>query len=85
MSPAEQQQLRADVEVFCQEIRPSEELCYVEHRFNDQVVPLGRKHNILAIPVPIAKVGRGRLRYNAALEESLPHDTGDCMAAGLSL
>ena len=31
------ERLLADVEAFCQEIRPIEELCYVEHRFNDQV------------------------------------------------
>ncbi len=59
MNAAEQTQLLADVEAFCQEIRPIEELCYVEHRFNDQVVPLARKHNLLGMPVPIAYGGRG--------------------------
>ncbi len=59
MTPAEQTHLLADVEAFCQEIRPIEELCYVEHRFNDQVVPLARKHNILAMPVPATYGGRG--------------------------
>ncbi len=53
------QRLLADVEAFCQEIRPTEELCYVEHRFNDQVLPLARKHNILAMPVPTEYGGRG--------------------------
>jgi alkylation response protein AidB-like acyl-CoA dehydrogenase len=52
-------QLLADVEAFCQEIRPIEELCYVEHRFNDQVVPLARKYNLLGIPVPRDYGGRG--------------------------
>jgi alkylation response protein AidB-like acyl-CoA dehydrogenase len=51
--------LLADVEAFCQEIRPIEELCYVEHRYNDQVIPLARKHNILGIPVPKEYGGRG--------------------------
>ena len=59
MSPSDQERLLADVEAFCQEIRPVEELCYVEHRFNDQVLPLARKHNILAMPVPPAYGGRG--------------------------
>src|SRR6266702_7547780 len=59
MSSAEQQRLLADVEAFCEEIRPTEELCYVEHRYNDQVVPLARKHNLLAMPVPTAYGGRG--------------------------
>jgi alkylation response protein AidB-like acyl-CoA dehydrogenase len=59
MSPADQDRLLADVEAFCQEIRPIEELCYVEHKFNDQVLPLARKHNVLEIPVPTAYGGRG--------------------------
>jgi alkylation response protein AidB-like acyl-CoA dehydrogenase len=59
MHAAAQRQLLADVEAFCQEIRPVEELCYVEHRFNDQLLPLARKHNILGMPVPEAFGGRG--------------------------
>jgi alkylation response protein AidB-like acyl-CoA dehydrogenase len=59
MNAADQQKLLADAEAFCQEIRPIEELCYVEHRFNDQVIPLGRKFNLLGMPVPVAYGGRG--------------------------
>jgi alkylation response protein AidB-like acyl-CoA dehydrogenase len=59
MTPADSQKVLADVEAFCQELRPVEELCYVEHRFNDQVIPLGRKYNILSIPVPVEYGGRG--------------------------
>src|SRR5579883_2729523 len=59
MTAADQKQLLADVEAFCQEIRPIEELCYVEHRYNDQVIPLARKHNILGMPVPKEYGGRG--------------------------
>src|SRR6516225_9154663 len=59
MNPAEAQQLLADVEAFCQDIRPIEELCYVEHRFNDQVIPLGRKYNLMGMPVPAQYGGRG--------------------------
>ena len=59
MTPSDQERLLADVEAFCQEIRPIEELCYVEHRFNDQVIPLARKYNLLAMPVPPAYGGRG--------------------------
>ena len=59
MDPNERRKLLADVEAFCQELRPIEELCYVEHRFNDQVVPLARKHNLLGMPVPPAYGGRG--------------------------
>jgi alkylation response protein AidB-like acyl-CoA dehydrogenase len=59
MSRAEANQLLADVEAFCQEIRPVEELCYVEHRFNDQVLPLGRKYKLLGMPIPTEYGGRG--------------------------
>jgi len=59
MSPNDAQKLLADVEAFCQEIRPVEELCYVEHRFNDQVVPLAKKHDILGMIVPPELGGRG--------------------------
>jgi alkylation response protein AidB-like acyl-CoA dehydrogenase len=59
MNPADQRKLLADVEAFCEEIRPIEELCYVEHRYNDQVIPLGRKYDLLAMPVPAAYGGRG--------------------------
>ncbi|HQU41167.1 MAG TPA: acyl-CoA dehydrogenase family protein, partial [Pirellulales bacterium] len=48
-----------DVEAFCQELRPIEELCYVEHRQNEQTVELARKHNVLAMPVPVEYGGRG--------------------------
>jgi alkylation response protein AidB-like acyl-CoA dehydrogenase len=59
MEHRERQQLFQDVDAFCQEIRPIEELCYVEQRFNDQVLPLGRKYNLLGIPVPKEHGGRG--------------------------
>ncbi|MFO0881168.1 MAG: acyl-CoA dehydrogenase family protein [Gemmataceae bacterium] len=59
MHPTEQSQLLADVEEFCQKLRPIEELCYVEHRFNDQVLPLALRYNLLAMPVPTEYGGRG--------------------------
>jgi alkylation response protein AidB-like acyl-CoA dehydrogenase len=51
--------LAADVEAFCQDLRPVEELCYVEHRFNDQLVPLAKKHNLLGMNVAPEYGGRG--------------------------
>src|SRR5437868_9787739 len=78
MNPADARQLLADVEAFCQEIRPVEELCYVEHRFNDQLVPLARKYNILAMPVPPAYGGRGSdtVTYARALARINREGTG---------
>src|SRR5207249_8808605 len=40
-------------------LRPIEELCYVEHRYNDQVIPLAGKYKLLAMPVPVELGGRG--------------------------
>jgi alkylation response protein AidB-like acyl-CoA dehydrogenase len=51
--------LVADVEEFCQEIRPVEELCYAERKFNDQVVPLARKYDLLGINLAPEYGGRG--------------------------
>ncbi|HEY2146408.1 MAG TPA: acyl-CoA dehydrogenase family protein [Pirellulales bacterium] len=51
--------LLADVEAFCQELRPIEELCYLEHRQNEQLVPLAKKHNLLGMIVPPEFGGRG--------------------------
>ncbi len=59
MDLKEQQQLLHDVNAFCEEIRPHEELCYLEHKFNDQLLPLAKKYNILGMPVPKALGGRG--------------------------
>src|SRR6516162_3796528 len=80
MNSSESRQLLDDVEAFCQEIRPIEELCYVEHRFNDQVVPLGRKHNILGMPIPVAYGGRGAdtVTYARALARIGREGTGVC-------
>jgi alkylation response protein AidB-like acyl-CoA dehydrogenase len=59
MNAADQKKLLADVEAFCQEIRPIEELCYVEHQFNKEVLPLGRKYNLLGLLIPPEHGGRG--------------------------
>jgi alkylation response protein AidB-like acyl-CoA dehydrogenase len=59
MNPADQHRLLTEVDAFCEELRPIEELCYVEHRFNDQVIPLAGKYKLLGILVPEALGGRG--------------------------
>jgi alkylation response protein AidB-like acyl-CoA dehydrogenase len=59
MDTHEHDQLLQDVNAFCEEIRPHEELCYLEHKFNDQLLPLAKKYNILGMPVPKALGGRG--------------------------
>lgn len=59
MEQAEKQRLLDDVEKFCEEIRPIEELCYVEHVFNDRLLPLAKKYNLLGMILPPAYGGRG--------------------------
>lgn len=69
MDHQSQERLLADVEAFCQEVRPSEELCYAEHKFNDQAIPLAKKHNVLGMPIPVEYGGRGAdsVTYSRAL------------------
>ena len=68
----------ADVDAFCRELRPSEELCYVEHRPNDQIAALAKRHGILGIPVPEEYGGRGAgaLTYSRCLARLGREGTG---------
>lgn len=59
MTADERAKLMADVEAYCNELRPLEEVCYLEHKFNDAIVSLAKKHNIMGIPVPKEYGGRG--------------------------
>lgn len=59
MDPHEVDSLMADVTAFCEEVRPIEELCYLEHRFNSEAIDLGKKHNLMGIPVAKEYGGRG--------------------------
>ncbi|HEY5315200.1 MAG TPA: acyl-CoA dehydrogenase family protein [Pirellulales bacterium] len=59
MNADESQRLLADVDAYCQQLRPSEELCYLEHHYNDQTVALAKRYNLLGMPVPEQYGGRG--------------------------
>jgi alkylation response protein AidB-like acyl-CoA dehydrogenase len=59
MERTERDRLLQDVEAFCQALRPIEEQCYLERRFNDRLVPLAREHALLGMPVPVVHGGRG--------------------------
>lgn len=67
-----------DVDEFCKELRPIEEVCYVEHTFNEQLVPLCRKYNLLGIPVREEYGGRGAdsVTYARALDRIGMEGTG---------
>ncbi len=57
--PFDAAKLAEDTEAFCQEVRPAEELAYAERTFNDQVVPLAKKHNLLGMNIAPEYGGRG--------------------------
>lgn len=70
--------LLADVDAFCRDVRPHEELCYVERRFNDQLLPLAKRFGLLGIPIPVEYGGRGAdaSTYAAALTRIGREGTG---------
>ena len=51
--------LIADVEAYCEELRPIEEIKYLEREFNPAIASLAKKHGICGIPVPKKYGGRG--------------------------
>ncbi len=78
MQPADQRRLLTDVESFCQELREHEELAYVEQRFNDRLIPLALKYNLLGMVVPPKYGGRGAdtVTYARALARINREGTG---------
>jgi alkylation response protein AidB-like acyl-CoA dehydrogenase len=59
MDDANQDALPSDVEAFCTELRPAEDRCYLERRFNDQVMPLAARYRLLGMPIATEFGGRG--------------------------
>lgn len=59
MTAEERAKILADVDAYCTELRPLEEVCYLEHKFNEAIVGLAKKHNIMGIPMPKEYGGRG--------------------------
>jgi alkylation response protein AidB-like acyl-CoA dehydrogenase len=59
MSTQENQALLADVEKYCQEVRPAEEICYLEHRFNAEALELAKKYRLFGMFTPKEFGGRG--------------------------
>jgi alkylation response protein AidB-like acyl-CoA dehydrogenase len=75
---SESQQILADVDAYCTELRPIEELCYLEHRYNEATVTLAKKYGLLGIPIPKELGGRGAdaLTYARALARIGREGTG---------
>ncbi len=59
MDSAKRAKLIADVEAYCKELRPIEELAYVERVFNPEIMKLAKKYGICGMPVPEKYGGRG--------------------------
>jgi len=78
MDRAESTKLLADVDAYCRELRPIEELCYLEHRFNRDTIELAKKYDLLGIPIPTKYGGRGAdsLTYARALARIGREGTG---------
>lgn len=78
MPADEREALMADIEAYCTELRPIEEMCYLEHKPNDAIISLAKKHNLLGILVPREYGGRGAdaLTYARALARINREGTG---------
>ncbi len=78
MNKQNRESLFHDVDAFCSELRPIEEICYVEHAFNDQLIPLCQKYHLLGIPVKEEYGGRGAdsITYTRSLERIGMEGTG---------
>jgi alkylation response protein AidB-like acyl-CoA dehydrogenase len=59
MDLGDRNRLLGDVEAFCRALRPIEDRCYLDRRFNDRLIPLACEHNLLGMPIPEAYGGRG--------------------------
>jgi alkylation response protein AidB-like acyl-CoA dehydrogenase len=59
MTTSENETLLADVEAYCQEVRPVEELCYLEHRFNAESIELAKKYRLFGMFTAKEYGGRG--------------------------
>ncbi len=75
----EQKLLLSVVDQACRKIRPVENRCYLERRFNDQVKPVFKEAHLLGLPVS-ANYGDGQgadaLTYSLALERVGQEGTG---------
>ena len=74
----EDQKLLEDVSNFCDKLRPVEDVFYLEHRYNDQLIPLAREFNILGLPVKRQYGGRdaNNLSYVQAIERIAAEGVG---------
>lgn len=72
------EKLFSDIKKFASELRPVEDICYLEHKYNDKLIPLARKYNLLGMPVKKKYGGRevNNVIYSKAIEEIAREGTG---------
>ncbi len=80
LDPTDEQNLiLKQVDAVCKELRPIEERCYLEHRFNDTVGKLFGRAHLLGLPIS-AKYGDGQgvdmVTYALAIERIGREGTG---------
>jgi alkylation response protein AidB-like acyl-CoA dehydrogenase len=75
----EQKLILSVVDEACKKIRPIEDKCYLEHRFNEQLRPIFKEGHLLGLPIS-RKYGEGQgadaLTYALALERVGQEGTG---------
>jgi alkylation response protein AidB-like acyl-CoA dehydrogenase len=75
----EQKLILSVVDEACKKIRPIEDRCYLEHRFNDQVAKVFRDAHLLGLPIS-GEYGEGQgadaLTYSLAIERIGQEGTG---------
>lgn len=75
----EQKMFLEQVDRACNEIRPIEDQCYLDRRYNEQVLPVFKKAHLLGVPIS-RKYGEGQgadtLTYALALERIGQEGTG---------
>lgn len=69
-----------DVENFCVKLRPMADVYYLEHKFNDQIIPIAKEFDILGLPVPKEFGGREAdiFTYIKSFERIGVEGTGIC-------
>jgi len=70
--------LKRDVDSFCTKLRPVEDVFYLEHKYNDKLIPLASKNNVLGMPVKKKYGGRGasNLEYTKHIARIAREGTG---------
>jgi alkylation response protein AidB-like acyl-CoA dehydrogenase len=78
MEKEEEERLFNDIESFCTKLRPIEDICYLEHRYNERLIPLAKEFDLLGIPVTPEYHGRGAGNriFAGALERIAREGTG---------